>query len=66
MLVMACNVSQSVNIQQLPMCKLMYSRSLQVFCLVVSGSEKWVFPCAILDEGKYRADMALASSSESE
>lgn len=48
------------------MCKLTDSRSLQVSCLVVSGSEKWVFPSAILDEGKYRADMGLASSSESE
>lgn len=32
----------------------------------VAGSEKWVFPSAILDEGKYRADIGLASSSESE
>ncbi|DBB04085.1 TPA: hypothetical protein ACH3X1_013138 [Trebouxia sp. C0004] len=32
----------------------------------VAGSEKWVFPSAILDEGKYRTDMGLASSSESE
>lgn len=28
----------------------------------VAGSEKWVFPSAILDEGKYRADISLASS----
>ncbi|DBA67470.1 TPA: hypothetical protein ACH3X2_001752 [Trebouxia sp. C0005] len=32
----------------------------------VAGSEKWVFPSAILDEGKYRDDMGLVSSSESE
>lgn len=48
------------------MCKLTDNESLQVSCLVGLGSEKWVFPSAILDEGKYRDDMGLVSSSESE